>query len=116
MASKGLNKPKGYEIEADGFSDLCITPQSQGLQVSHSCTLAPMHPCTHARMHTWALSVPPHRTSWRARLEPRAAMAQPLLEAPSGTAAAASGTAVELKVEGIGYSVRGCRCLCMGHL
>jgi hypothetical protein len=33
VASKGLNKPKGYEIEADGFSDLCITPQSQGLQV-----------------------------------------------------------------------------------
>jgi len=32
VASKGLNKPKGYEIEADGFSDLCITPQSQGLQ------------------------------------------------------------------------------------
>jgi hypothetical protein len=32
VASKALNKPKGYDIEADGFSDLCITPQSQGLQ------------------------------------------------------------------------------------
>jgi hypothetical protein len=32
VESKGLNKPKGYDIEADGFSDLCITPQSQGLQ------------------------------------------------------------------------------------
>ena len=32
ISSKGLNKPKGYDIEADGFSDLCITPQSQGLQ------------------------------------------------------------------------------------
>ena len=32
VASKALNTPKGYDIEADGFSDLCITPQSQGLQ------------------------------------------------------------------------------------
>ena len=32
VETKGLDKPKGYDIEADGFSDLCITPQSQGLQ------------------------------------------------------------------------------------
>ena len=51
MASKGLNKPKGYEIEADGFSDLCITPQSQGLQVT--CT------CTHAHMRSLLRALSP---------------------------------------------------------
>jgi len=50
VESKGLNKPKGYDIEADGFSDLCITPQSQGLQaLFFAQTAAKKNPYKNAR-------------------------------------------------------------------